>query len=227
MQLAVIGARGGVGAHVVERGLKEGHDVVAFARTWPDSPQRRSVDDPQLHSDRGASLARVALDVSDSMQVRRSLDLPLDAIAWCVGVTSTSGPTVAAASLPAVLAAAEDQEIARVVSVSSAAVAAPNDRRSIPARAASTLSRRLTAAVVADKQHELGLLSDSAVSWTAVRPSRMSDERELAWRLDNVAPGPSALPVPRASVADAIGTLIDPHTIEAAKWDRAAPFIWV
>lgn len=218
MRLAVFGALGGVGLEVVKQAEAWGHEVVALARRRPDVASHAGVPTGALW---------LPVDVTDRDAVRRVLDRPLDAIAWCVGVTKQSGPGVGAAALPVVVNAAEEKGIARLVAVSGAAVTVSGESKSLPARAASTITRRLAPAVVKDKQAELDALARSSLSWTVVRPPRLSNDLLAAWRLDAVAPGFSAKPVPRASLAEAVVELAEPYGFEAAKWSRQAPFIWV
>lgn len=225
MELLIFGAAGGVGSRLVSEAVRAGHDVTALARSWPDGPTGRG-DLTVNDADIPGSLLRASLDVRDTAAVRRHLDRPLDAVAWCVGVTRQSGPTVGASALPAVIAAAEEQDGVRLVAVSGAAVDAPDDTKSMPARAVSALTRRLAGPVVSDKQAELHLLRNSTLSWSVVRPPRLTAGDARPWRLNRIAPGPRARPVPRASVARALLTLADPIAIEAALWERSAPFIW-
>lgn len=218
MKLAVFGALGGVGLEVVRQAESLGHEVLALARRRPDVVVETAARFQALW---------LPVDVTDSDAVRRALDRPLDAIAWCVGVTKRSGPGVGASSLPVVVEAAEEQGLSRLVAVSGAAVTVPGESKPVKARAASTLARRLAPAVVTDKQAELDTLLESSLAWTVVRPPRLSDGVPAAWRLDSVPPGLGAKPIPRASLAEAVVDLAEPYGIETAKWTRQAPFIWV
>lgn len=213
MKVVVLGAAGGVGRHAVEVAARRGHEVVAAAR---------SLDGASTPP--GATA--VALDVRDADAVARALE-GADAVLWCVGVTSRSGPDVGRASLPGVLAGAERAGATRLVSISGAGVTVPGDRKGLGARAVSALTKRLAKDLVADKEGEHALLAASGIGWTEVRAPRLV-QREGTGRytLGDVAPGATARPVAKADAALAMVDLLDPDQgAEGSPWYRRSPFV--
>ena len=205
MKIVVIGARGGVGGRAVLAAVAAGHEVVAVARTTPDVP---------------AGVRGVAADVRDATAVRAAL-AGAQAVLWCVGVTKRSGPDVGRASLPHVVAAAEELGVGRLVSVSGAGVTLPGDVKGAGARFVSALTRTFARDLVADKQGEHDVLLGSRLSWTEVRPPRLSEAPGVgSWELTDQAPGLRAATVSKADVAAAMVRLAG-----STDWDRCSPFL--
>lgn len=205
MRIVVLGAGGGVGRRAVLAAVEAGHEVVAVARTAPTVP---------------AGGRAVAADVRDARVVREAL-AGAQAVLWCVGVTKSSGPEVGRASMPHVVRAAEDLGVGRLVSVSGAGVTLPGDTKGAGARFVSTLTRTFARHLVEDKQGEHDVLVASRLSWTEVRPPRMSEAPGTgSWELTDQAPGLKAAPVSKADVAAAMVQLAG-----SQEWDRRSPFI--
>jgi hypothetical protein len=100
-------------------------------------------------------------------------------------------------------------------------VTLPGDDKGAGARLASGLTRRLARDLVQDKEGEHEVLSASRLSWTEVRPPRLTDgEATGRWALVERAPGMTAKPVTRADVALAMLELAD-----AQSWVRQSPFL--
>lgn len=214
MRLVVFGAHGEVGRHAVDLALEQGHHVVAAARSQPTG-----ADVPGSWSGAGR-LERREIDVRDAEAVHRVLE-GADVALWCVGVTKRSGGDVGKVSMPHVVRAAADHGVGRLVTVSGAGVTLPGDDKGRGARLISALTRRLAHDLVADKEAEHAILAASDLSWTAVRPPRLTESAATGrWRLDAHAPGLTASPVAKRDVAACMLELAGNR-----QWVGASPFL--
>lgn len=205
MRVVVLGAGGGVGRAAVLAASEAGDDVLAAARTVPVVP-------------RGVEAREV--DVRDPESVLAALEAA-DAVLWCVGVTKTSGPDVGRVGMAHVVAAAGQVGLRRLVSVSGAGVTLAGDRKGTGARLVSALTRRFARDLVDDKAGEHDVLAGSTLSWTEIRPPRLSDgPTSGAWELTDHAPGLRAGAVPRADVAAAML-----QVARDDRWAGSSPFI--
>lgn len=152
MRVAVFGARGRTGRLVVEELRKAGHTVVAVSRGGEPV---------------GGAVA-VAADPVTGQGVAVALgdcDAVVNAMASGKGNPSCSG----------LARALSGREGLRYVSIGGAAVDVPGDRKGIPDRIISWMSRTFAKEVVQDRQDELDLLRNSRLRWTMLRPPRLLD----------------------------------------------------
>ncbi len=157
MKLAVLGATGKTGRHVVERALAKGHPVRALVR----DPAKLKLTHPQL--------TLVTGDATDPAAVLELVD-GCDAVISAMGATDRTD--VCSAATANVIAARPK----RYVAVSGAGLDVPGDQKNFVARAVSFLVKTLSPAVFADKVKEHALLAKSDVRWTLVRPPRLTDK---------------------------------------------------
>jgi uncharacterized protein YbjT (DUF2867 family) len=165
-----------------------------------------------------------------------------DAVLWCVGVTARSGGDIGQTALPTVVQLMGDLGVRRFVGVSGAGANLPGDVKGRQARLISALTHRLAGDVVGDKEREHAILAASALTWTQVRPPRLSDRPGIGrYRLTTTAPGLLAPAVPRSDVALAMLELAegstsvntadnDADTRQSARrpspaWPSAAPYV--
>ena len=204
MRVLVLGAAGGVGGRAVAAAVRQGHEVVAAARTAPPVAGARPL----------------AVDVRDEAALRSAVE-GVDAVLWCVGVTPRSGGDVGRTAMPLLVAACERAGVRRLVSVSGAGVTLPGDDKGVGARLVSALVRRAAPALVRDKEGEHAALAASGLDWTQVRPPRLVDREPTGrWELGEQAPGLTAGAVAKADVALAMLALAG-----TAEWVRRAPFL--
>lgn len=157
MKLAVLGATGKTGRHVVEQALAKGHQVRALVR----NPAKLKVTHPHLTLLTG--------DATDAAAVRALVE-------GCDAVVSAMGPadrTDACSAATANVIAARPR---RYVAVSGAGLDVPGDQKRFVARAVSLMVKTVTPAIFADKVKEHALLASSDVKWTLVRPPRLTDK---------------------------------------------------
>jgi len=205
MKVVVLGAGGGVGRRAVLVAAAAGHEVVAVARTAPVVT---------------FGVQSVAGDVRDPAAVDAVLE-GAGAVLWCVGVTRRSGGDVGRAGMPHLVRAMQQRGVGRLVSVSGAGVTLPGDVKGAGARFVSALTRTFARDLVQDKQGEHDVLLTSGLSWTEVRPPRLSEAAGTgAWRLTDQAPGLRAASVSRADVAAAMVSLAG-----SQEWVHRSPFL--
>jgi putative NADH-flavin reductase len=164
MRVVVIGATGAIGRAVVEEAVAVGHDVVAFAR------------DPAKLASLGRAITPAAGDALDSGALERAI-AGADAVINALGPTGRGRDEVRKAETIAhdLVAAMRGAGVRRLVSVSGAAVTVHGERKPFSGRIASALVRLAVPNVVAAKQREYEILSESDLDWTAVRPPRVVD----------------------------------------------------
>lgn len=205
MRIVVLGAAGGVGRCVVRAAAARGDEVVAGARTHTNVPR---------------GVERRTVDVRDAQAVD-DLMIDAEAVLWCVGVTKRSGPDVGRVAMPHVIASATRHGVNRIVGVSGAGVTLPADVKGAGARFVSGLTHRFAPDLVDDKYGEYRALTSSNVSWTQVRPPRLSNGPATGrWSLSTEAPGIRAAAVSRADLAQAMLRLTN-----GDEWASQAPFI--
>jgi uncharacterized protein YbjT (DUF2867 family) len=153
MNLAVLGATGRTGRLVVEQALAAGHNVTALVR----SPEKLTTGNTNLRLVTGAA--------TDSAAVSRALE-GADAVISTLGGTGS----VIADSTPAIVEAARQTGVSRVVVLSSWVV----ERNSQDA-----VTRLLTGlamgAMIKDKNAGERVLRRSGLDWTIVYAGMLSD----------------------------------------------------
>jgi uncharacterized protein YbjT (DUF2867 family) len=153
MNLAVLGATGRTGRLVVDQALAAGHTVTALVR----SPEKLTTGN--------ANLRVVTGEATDTSAVSRALE-GADAV-----ISTLGGPgSVIADSTPAIVAAARQTGVSRVVVLSSFAV--ERDRLSAVSRLLSGLA---IGPVIKDKTAGENVLRQSDLDWTIVYASLLTD----------------------------------------------------
>ncbi len=192
MHLAVVGAAGRTGAHIVTRALARDHLVRAVAR----DPDRIAATSPRL--------TVAAADARDADALRGAL-AGCDAVVSALGAGPTRSPTdVYSRGALAELAAMATHGITRLVVVS-AVPAGPRDRRApLGRRVALGLLERVFGETYADMRRMEAILRESSVDWAALRPPRLVGRPEVGtYRLD-AAPLPNARTIAYGDLAAAM-----------------------
>lgn len=203
MKLAVLGATGRAGRHVVREALARGWTVRALAR----DPAK--IDDPRVVVVRGEAGDAAAVD---------ALVQGSDAVVSALGVVK-GGPTdVCSSGTRNVLAAMKRHGVKRYVVLGGAGSRAPGERKPLSGAFISWLTRTAAPGLVADKEDELAQLADSDVEWTAARPPMIAEAPARGVRVD--ARGPPSV---RVAYADVAKFLVD--EVEARRHVRATPYV--
>lgn len=159
MKLTIFGASSATGKLLVEKALTDGDEVIAFVR-----------DNSRL----GISHEKLRVVCGDALDFARVES----AIKGSDAVLSTLGPkgkpaVMAAEVTQNIVAAMQVHGVKRLVVVSVAGIAVPQDKRRFdPIRA---LLRLLIKDVFLDRETQLALLESSNVDWVAVRVPRLTD----------------------------------------------------
>jgi putative NADH-flavin reductase len=157
MTIAVLGATGATGRHVVARALHGGHDVVALVR-------RRGSLEP------AAGLREeVWADVTDGAPLADSLR-GVDAVISALGGASAGPTTVCTDAMRAVVPAMSGVGVRRLVVVSAHGVLETHDRSLYAMAAWAGVGERLR-----DKEAMEPLVVESPLDWTIVRPPLLKD----------------------------------------------------
>jgi uncharacterized protein YbjT (DUF2867 family) len=153
MNLVVLGATGRTGRLVVEQALAAGHAVTALVR----SPEKLTLRNPNLRVVMG--------DATDTSALSRAMQ-GADALISTLG----GGGSVIADSTHAIVAAAHEAGVSRVVILSSWLV--ERDRMSAVTR---LLTGIAMSSLVKDKSAGERELRQSGLAWTIVYPSTLTD----------------------------------------------------
>jgi putative NADH-flavin reductase len=190
MTVAIFGATGRTGRHLVEQALGAGHAVRALAR------------DPARLDTRHERLAVIEGDVTDAARVEETV-ARADAVLVALGHTKTSPHDVQTVGTRNILDAMRKHGVRRIVSLTGAGVADPNDAPKLWNRAFSVLLGRLQPEVLADAERHAALIRASDLDWVIVRVPRLTDAPGTGtYRVGYVGKG-TGPSIPRADVAPA------------------------
>lgn len=160
MKIAVFGATGGVGRHVVEQALDAGHAVTALAR----NPKKLELADPRL--------VVVTGDVLDAAKVEETLQ-GADAVVVSLGSTSPNPDYIVSQGTQVIVAAMQRlEQPQRIVVVSSIGVGDSKDQ--VPF-AFKLLMMSVLRKPMEDKERQEALVKASDLDWTIVRPGGLTD----------------------------------------------------
>jgi putative NADH-flavin reductase len=204
MKLTIFGATSATGRQLLEQALRAGHEVTAFVR----DASRLPITHERLRIMSGTALS--AMDVEKAVEGSDA-------------VLSTLGPkgkpmVMAAESTKHIVNAMEKCGVQRLVVVSVAGVAVPQDKRGF--NLASALIKLLLKDVFTDRENQLAVLEVSKVDWTAVRVPRLTDEPAKGSVKVFFGKASPSMKVTRADLADfMLKQLAD------SQWLRQAPIV--
>lgn len=209
MKLAIVGATGGIGRHLVDQAVAAGDDVTAVVR------------DPAKLA--GVAVRVVAADLAtpDPAALRHAFE-GADAVLSGLGPRSAADAGIATRGTRAVVDAMTTVGVRRVVVVSAAPVGVvPSPGRPRPPRRdpgdgplmrflLGPVIRRVLARHYADLALMEEVLRDSGLDWTVVRPPRLTDKPLTGdYRTEYGRNVRGGLTVSRADVAHAMRRLLD------------------
>lgn len=198
MRLAVFGATGKTGQHLLREALAAGHEVTALVL---------SPDKLASANDRLLVIAGDALSEADVVRTVRAAD----AVISLIGPTKGGPKDVASRSTALMLSAMARHDVERIIVASVGGVPTPDDRRGPVARAAGALIKLLLGELYVDRERQLALLRESDRAWIALRLPRLTDDAPTgAYRLGyEIKP---TYAVARADVARALLDLLEDET---------------
>jgi len=207
MNLAIFGATGRTGRHVVEQALAAGHTVRALVR------------DPAKLPAGHERLTVVQGDVLDPESVDQVV-AGADVIVSVLGHAPNVPKDVLTVAMKHILAAMQKHGVRRLVSLTGAGVADPQDRPRLWNKAIAWLLARLQPELLADSERQAELIRASDRDWVIVRVPRLTDQpRTDSYRVGMVGQGTGAL----ISRADAADFLL--KQVEDTRYLRQAPMI--
>jgi putative NADH-flavin reductase len=204
MHLTIFGASSATGRLLVEKALAAEYEVTAFVR----NKQKLGIASPMFKVLSGDALNAVHVDA---------------AIKGSDAVLSTLGPKgkpaiMAAESTQNIVDAMEKHGVKRLVLVSVAGIAVPQDNRK--KNLIDSLLKMLLKDVFLDRENQIAVLNASTVEWVAVRVPRLTDEpAKRSLKAFFGSPDPS-FKVTRADLAD---FMLEQLTSD--QWLRQAPIL--
>ena len=157
MRLAVLGATGRIGQHVLEWALDSGHQVTALAR----NPQSLTA---------AAGLTTLTGDATDSAAVAE-LVTGADAVLSALGPRGAKSPALLASAGQNIVAGMTAAGVRRLVCVSAAGAFIQGDPDS--GAIVKTILPRVLAKPFADVREMEAVIGASGLDWTLVRASRL------------------------------------------------------
>ena len=192
MKIAILGANGKTGTHLVRQALAAGNEVIAYVRRVEAVPKQ-------------AGLTTVSGQLSDLEEMVRAF-AGADAVVCCIG-PKVGLPTMLKTDLMRthlgqILKAVKQAGIDRFVLMSAFGVGDTARKASLPAR---IIYKTAMASIFRDKEQAEKLLPASGLNWAAVYPVMMHEARPLAHvtvkRLEEVNHVQGLPKVPFANVA--------------------------
>jgi uncharacterized protein YbjT (DUF2867 family) len=172
MRIAVIGASGRTGAHVMEQGTDLGHRMRAVVRD-PDKLSTVLDDDIEDASE------VVEADVRDEAALLRALE-DVDGVVFCVSTAGDPTGRILREGMRSCLAAMELVGVSRIVAVSASGHTSDGDDP-FARFLAKPLLRRLLGRAFADMRAMEDLLRSSGADWTVIRPPRLTNWPERGY----------------------------------------------
>jgi hypothetical protein len=204
MWLTIFGASSATGRLLVDKALSRGHDVNAFVRDL----SKLTATNSHLTVTGGNALSPTQVD---------------DAIKGSDAVLSTLGPKgkpaiMATQSTQNIVDAMEKHGVRRLVLVSVAGIAVPQDNRK--KNLIDGLLKLLLRDVFVDRENQIAVLNSSNLEWIAVRVPRLTDEpAKGSVRAFFGSPNPS-FKVTRADLAEFML-----EQVTSGQWVRQAPIL--
>ena len=159
MKIALFGATGHIGSHVLRLALDQGHEVTAFVR------DRSRID---VHT---ATSCHV---IVGSLENRASVGYALDG-AEAVIVTLAAGSRVLERLDASVLPVLKARGPRRIVSMVGASVRMPGDPKSLKLALMTAVMRLVPGGLLRDAEGHARRLAASGLDWTLVRSSNFAD----------------------------------------------------
>jgi NAD(P)-dependent dehydrogenase (short-subunit alcohol dehydrogenase family) len=163
MKIAVFGATGRAGRHLVEQALAAGHEVVALART----PSKLKASDARLSVIQG--------DIQDSAKVEQAVS-GADAVVSVLGPTSNEPTFTVSQGTQHILAAMSKHGVKRLVISAGAGVGDANDAPKLFNKLINLLLKLLSGNVYEDMRRTVDNVRASDRDWVIVRVPMLTDD---------------------------------------------------
>lgn len=201
LRLLVLGATGGTGRQVVTQALQRGHSVIAVSR----DPERLGINH--------LALSRRAADLTTDADLLSALLIGHHAVISCLG----RGPSLKSEQLMEIatrnlIPAMERYGPRRLVFLSAFGVGDSLTMASLPLR---LVFRTVLANIYADKARAESTVQGSALEWTVLRPTKLTDAPANGHaQVTDRLPRSAKATMTRADLASAIlDTVVDQGTV--------------
>jgi putative NADH-flavin reductase len=210
MRLAILGASGRIGSHVLSWALTSGHEVTALARN-PGSLTRNPGSNPG-----SAGLTVIAGGATDASAVAEAV-AGADAVLSALGPRGAKTPALLATAARAIVAAMDKAGPRRLICVSAAGAFIQGDPDT--GRLIKVILPRVLAKPFADVREMEAAVAASDLDWTLVRATRLVDTAGTGhYRVRPDFPPVGGGKIARADVAHFMAAALTEST-----WVRARP----
>jgi putative NADH-flavin reductase len=190
LKIAIFGATGKVGRHLLGQALERGGEVTVLAR-----------DASKLSTSRHERLKVVQGDVLVPNDVEQAVE-GTDAILSALGHASTSPRDVLTEGTKNIVAAMSKHGVRRLVSLTGAGVRDPRDEPKLVDRAIGWLLKLLQRDLLEDSMEQAQVIRESGLGWVIVRAPVLNEgEKRREYRVGYVGKE-SGTRLSRADVAD-------------------------
>lgn len=188
MKLAIFGATGGTGRHLVEMGLAAGHEITVLART----PAKMEFQNPKLTVIEGD-----VLNLDQVMQTVKGADAVLSAL----GTSQNNPDGIISNGVKNIIQAMQANGVKRVIAISSLGVG--DSKNQVPL-AFKVIMKTVPALKKAmeDLEKMETHLQQSGLEWVIVRPSGLTNDPPIGNYKFGTDPKMKAGRISRADVAD-------------------------
>jgi nucleoside-diphosphate-sugar epimerase len=209
MHIAIVGAGGRTGVHVVRRALDNGHQVIAFAR----SPGK-------IHSTHDRLTIRTLDFIAGDAEARLAEGLAgVDALISALGPDASGKPAVMGLAAQRMIHAAKRAGVRRIVWMTGAGVKFPGDAPSAIRLLVRGIMKLVAGKVLLDSEKAANTIACSDLDWTIARAPMLNDEAASGTIMGSDIP-----PKPVALSRDGIAAfMLD--CVEQKKFIRSAPFL--
>ena len=189
MKIAIFGATGRTGIPLVKQALDAGHEVIALVRTPAKMP---------LQHQRLTLIQGSVLNVADVEQTIQGAD----AVISVLGPTKESPKDLLTRSISNIIAAMQKYGVKRLVSLTGAGVAAPQDQPKLINHLIKFALKTFSGDVLYDSERAVKLIQQSQLDWVIVRGPMLNEKPPTGtYRVGWVGVNTSAR-ISRADVAD-------------------------
>jgi putative NADH-flavin reductase len=190
MKIAIFGATGKVGRHLVDQALQRGDEVTVFVR-----------DTSKLTTQRQERLKVVQGDVLDPKDVEQAA-VGTDAVLSTIGHTKTSSKDVLTEGIKNIVAAMNKHGVRRLISLTGAGVRDPKDEPKLVDRIIGSLLELVQRDLLEDSIGQALVIKESDLEWVIVRAPVLNEgEKKGEYRIGYVGKE-SGTRLSRADVAD-------------------------
>jgi len=190
MKIAIFGATGKVGRHLVDQALDRGDEVTVFVR-----------DASKLAAHRHEQLRIVQGDVLVPKDVEQAV-VGNGAVLSALGHTKTSSKDVLTEGTKNIVAAMKEHGVRRLISLTGAGVRDPKDEPKIVDRVIGSLLKLLQRDLLEDSIAQARVIRESDLEWVIVRAPVLNEgEKKGEYRIGYVGKE-SGTRLSRADVAD-------------------------